>query len=200
MTTPEHIAVFTRSSFLKMGAFQGISFNAGHYMRTIKWGRYKPRAEAELNRNWVQPVCYILVVCGDRLLRYQRGKRGEESRLHNLYSIGIGGHINDKDGGYMNGLCREIGEELRLGVTIPNTKPVACLKDDTTNVGCVHLGFVHVLRVGSEEVAANCASIVKPQFIPIAEIASHAVDVPDQYESWSQICLQNINAILKKAK
>ena len=34
-----------------------------------------------------------------KILRYRRGKGGEETRLHGLYSVGIGGHISEEDSG-----------------------------------------------------------------------------------------------------
>ena len=41
----------------------------------------------------------MLVICNDKILRYRRGKGGGETRLHGLYSVGVGGHISEEDNG-----------------------------------------------------------------------------------------------------
>ncbi len=42
----------------------------------------------------------------------QRSKAGGDTRLHDLYSLGIGGHLNPEDGGVLEGLRREFHEEM----------------------------------------------------------------------------------------
>src|SRR5437016_3151552 len=83
------------------------------------------------------------------------GRGGQETRLHGLYSVGIGGHISEedhglfsKDRGYQEGMRRELNEEVAIHEG--NEATVAVINDDSTEVGCVHFGVVHVLRVAEE--------------------------------------------------
>lgn len=189
---PETIMGFLRIELENIGEFRGLSFDMKRYsllhQPEMLWGR--PREDAENDPSFLQIIPYTLIVCGNKILRYRRGKHGDESRLHSKLSIGIGGHINDGDVDYEAGVRREMLEEIGFDWWAP---PVACINDDSNPVGKVHFGFVHIDRVFDEGVVARCASIVDPQFISIKQ----AVRDRDQYESWSQICLDHIQQLVK---
>src|SRR5690606_15295618 len=86
--------------------------------------------KGEEDTNFVQPIPYILVRDGDRILSYIRTPKGGEERLHNLVAVGIGGHIDASDAVYNSlnmidlratlsiAAVREICEEL--GITLPD--------------------------------------------------------------------------------
>ena len=76
-----------------------------------------------------------------------------------------------------------------------NEVAVAVINDDSTEVGFVHLGVVHVVQVASEEIVGRRSGIVAPEFVPIAE----AMKDLSAYESWSRFCLENLDALLSKA-
>ena len=112
-------------------------------------------------------------------MRYRRGKGGQETRLHGLYSVGIGGHISEEDHGlfssnrgYQDGMRRELMEEVAIDEV--KEAAVAVINDDSTEVGCVHFGVVHVMHVASENVAGRRSGIVGPEFVPIAEALKDA--------------------------
>jgi predicted NUDIX family phosphoesterase len=88
---------------------------------------------------------------------------------------------------------RELIEEV--AVEQFEAPAVALINDDSTEVGYVHFGVVHVMRVPDESVAGRRSGIVAPEFIPIAEAASDAA----AYESWSRFCLEKIDSLLSKA-
>ncbi|MBC8001970.1 MAG: hypothetical protein H7X97_05220 [Opitutaceae bacterium] len=50
--------------------------------------------------------------------------------------------------------------------------PVAEINDDSTEVGYVHFGVVHVMPVPNENVAGRRSGIVGPEFILIADALS----------------------------
>jgi len=72
---------------------------------------------------------------------------------------------------------------------------VAAINDDSTEVGCVHFGVVHVVRVPGENIAGRRSGIAGPEFIPMAD----AVKDPSGYESWSRFCLEHLDLLLSKA-
>ena len=72
---------------------------------------------------------------------------------------------------------------------------VAVINDDSTEVGYVHLGVVHVVHVASEAIVGRRSGIVAPEFIPIEE----AVKGASGYESWSRFCLEHLDLLLSKA-
>ena len=203
MATEERVLCFERKLLEELGMFQGLSLEVEKYLPVLTSSAnlvYLNRSEAELDPRYKQLIPYVLVVCRDKILRYRRGRGGQETRLHGLFSVGIGGHISEedhglfsKDRGYQEGMRRELMEEAAIDAA--NEPAVAAINDDGTEVGRVHFGVVHVLRVPSENVAGRCAGIVGPEFIPMADGVKDA----SGYESWSRLCLENMDALLSKA-
>src|SRR5438477_12615443 len=102
MPTEERVLCFERKLLEELGVFQGINLEVQKYLPVVTDQRkltYRNRSEAEQDRRYKQLIPYVLLVCQDRILRYRRGKGGQETRLHGLFSVGIGGHISDEDHG-----------------------------------------------------------------------------------------------------
>ena len=203
MAAEERVLCFERKLLEDLGMFQGLSLEVAKYLPVLTSSShftYLNRSEAEQDRRYKQLIPYVLLICNDRLLRYRRGRGGEETRLRGLYSIGIGGHISEedhvlfsKDFGYKEGMLREVREEVAIEQVKEAT--VAMINDDSTEVGYVHFGVVHIMQVASEAVAGRRNGIVSPEFIPIAEALREA----SSYESWSRLCLENLEILLGKA-
>ena len=160
---------------------------------------YRNRSDADQDRRYKQIIPYVLVICNDKILRYRRGKGGGETRLHGLYSVGIGGHISEEDHqlfsnnrGYQESMRRELMEEV--GIDTALAPALAAINDDSTEVGYVHFGVVHAVRVPDESVASRRIGIVGPEFIPMTD----AVKDTTGYESWSRFCLDHLDALLAK--
>jgi predicted NUDIX family phosphoesterase len=204
MATEERVLCFKRELFEKLGVFQGLSLEVEKYLPVLTATAnvlYLNRSEAELDKRYKQLIPYALIICNDKILRYRRGRGGQETRLHGLYSVGVGGHISEEDNGlfsssqlgYHDAMRRELVEEVNINAT--KEAAVAVINDDSTEVGYVHLGVVHVVNVRDESVAGNRSGIVAPEFVLISE----AVKNSDAYESWSRFCLENLEALLAKA-
>jgi len=133
------------------------------------------------------------------VLHYVRGKKSGEQRLVSKGSIGIGGHMNDEDEGlfaldeaaYLEGVRREVCEELKIGTKFKN-RVVALLNDDSNEVGKVHLGVVHVFDLDEPTVEKNEAMITNLAFLSPEELRERR----DLLESWSQICLDGLGELL----
>jgi predicted NUDIX family phosphoesterase len=203
MATEERVLCFERKLLEDLGVFQGLSLDVDKYLPVVTASRnilYRNRSEAELDRRYKQLIPYVLILCNGKILRYRRGKGGGEKRLHGLYSVGVGGHISEEDNGLFSnavGYHESMRRELMEEVAIEGAKEaaVALINDDSTDVGYVHFGVVHVLIVTSENVAGNRSGIVSPEFVPIADAVKDAAE----YESWSRFCLEHLNTLLAKA-
>jgi predicted NUDIX family phosphoesterase len=206
MATEERVLCFKRELFEKLGVFQGMSLEVEKYLPVVTAQAnvtYINRSEAEQDRRYKQLIPYALIICGDKILRYRRGKGGQETRLHGLYSVGVGGHISEEDHGlfeharasigYHEAMCRELQEEVDIKVT--KEAAVAVINDDSTEVGYVHLGIVHVVYVDNEDVANRRSGLVGAEFISLADAAKNL----DAYESWSRFCVEHLNELLAKA-
>jgi predicted NUDIX family phosphoesterase len=204
MAVEERVLCFERKLLDELGLFQGLCLEVDKYLQVITQPSnllYKIRREAEQDRRYKQLIPYVLLLSHDRVLQYERGQGGEEKRLHGLYSVGVGGHIAEDDHllfskdalGYYEGMRREIKEEV--GMDPGQESAVALINDDSTEVGFVHFGVVHIMRVASEKIAGWKSGILAPKFVPLAEAARKSA----RYESWSRLCLENIALLMAKA-
>jgi predicted NUDIX family phosphoesterase len=199
----EKVLVFPRSIFEQLGIFQGFRTDVDRYLPIIldkKNNSFQPRAQAETDPTFKQIIPYVVVTDGKSILHYVRGKKAGEQRLVAKGSIGIGGHINDEDHtlfavglqAFQDAVKREVCEELTVQGPF-DARPVGLINDDSTEVGRVHFGIVHVLFRTPEKVKKNEQVITQVEFIPIEELKARR----EQMESWSQLCLDNLDALLK---
>ena len=199
----ENVLVFPRSLFEQLGVFQGFSADVDRYLPAILDKRnnsFQPRARAESDPNFKQIIPYVVVTDGNSVLHYVRGKKAGEQRLVAKGSIGIGGHINDEDHtlfasglqAFQDAVKREVCEELAIQDEF-DAKPAGLINDDSTEVGRVHFGVVHVLFRTPEKVRKNEQVITQVEFIAIEELKKRR----EQMESWSQLCLDHLDALLK---
>ncbi len=124
MATEERVLCFQRKLLEELGMFQGLSLEVEKYLPVVTSSShilYLNRSEAEQDKRYKQLIPYVLVICNDKILRYRRGRGGQETRLHGLYSVGIGGHISEEDNGlfsngpgYHEGMRRELMEEVAI--------------------------------------------------------------------------------------
>jgi predicted NUDIX family phosphoesterase len=143
-------------------------------------GEFRPRAEMERDPSWKQVIPYLVLRDGDRTFLMRRTRAGGDARLHDLWSVGVGGHVNPGDGGIAGGLAREWAEEI-VADFVPAFRPVGVLNDDTTDVGSVHLGIVCVADAGGRPAAVRETHKLVGAFASPAEVRA----VRDAMESWS---------------
>ena len=155
------------------------------------------RSLAEKDPTYKQIIPYVVMTHEGKYLSYVRGKRGGESRLVGNRSIGIGGHINPVDDmplfsedfreTYLSAVKREVAEEVRLDSDYTD-RIVALLNDDSTEVGQVHLGIVHLWELSSPQVTKHEQVITQMTFMSASELES----VRETLETWSRLCLDNL--------
>jgi predicted NUDIX family phosphoesterase len=109
------------------------------------------RAEAEDDPSKKQIIPYILIQTSDLSQTAVYLRSGSEERLHDLWSIGIGGHINPSDSmgnppgfehALLAGMERELNEELISRPQSDQPSFLGIISEDETDVGKVHLGAV----------------------------------------------------------
>ena len=97
-------------------------------------GRFEPRDAMESDPSFKQVIPYLVLRDGERYFLMRRTRAGADARLHDRWSIGVGGHLNPGDGDLLGGLRREWHEEL-VADFVPDFRLVGLLNDDTTDVG-----------------------------------------------------------------
>jgi predicted NUDIX family phosphoesterase len=148
-------------------------------------GRFEPRPAMERDPSNKQVIPYLVLRDGERIFLMRRTRAGVDSRLHDRWSIGVGGHVNPGDDGVLGGLRREWREELVADFE-PVFEPVALLNDDTTDVGAVHLGVVCMADAAGRPVSVRETDKLEGTFAPPDDVAA----VTDRLESWSRLIFE----------
>src|SRR5882762_10295485 len=198
----ENILVIKRSLFDELGAFQGLNFEREKYLKAILSrgsNFFIPRLDAENNPGYKQIIPYALIVFENTVLHYVRGKKAGEQRLIAKGSIGVGGHMNESDESlfameeqaYRAGVEREVNEEIKIDTPFED-RIVALLNDDSTEVGRVHLGIVHIFKLKEPNVQKREAMITGLTFLTKEELMARR----ESLETWSQICIDSLERLL----
>ena len=198
----ENVLVVKRELFDELGSFQGLNFEAEKYLKAILSrgsNFFVPRPEAENDPAYKQIIPYALIAFEETVLHYVRGKKAGEQRLVAKGSIGIGGHMNETDESlfaldeqaYRAGVEREVNEEIKIDSPFED-RIVALLNDDSTEVGRVHLGIVHIFKLKEPNVQKREAMITGLTFLTKEELMARR----ESLETWSQICLDSLELLL----
>ena len=118
------------------------------------------RREAEQDPSYKQIIPYIILQTRDFEKTAIYNRQGSEQRLHDLWSVGIGGHINPVDREKHNdsfnrillaGMERELNEELEQRPEQDAPGFIGVISEEITDVGKVHLGAVFRILTDSPE-------------------------------------------------
>ncbi len=148
---------------------------------------FMPRHKAEYNPEFRQVIPYVIIRNHNNYLLLKRTSKQTEKRLHNKYSLGIGGHINPdssipQDNIVINGLYKELNEEIQLkGPYQLNFKGV--IIDESTSVSKVHLGLLYIFDVKSPEYKILEDDKMSGQWVSREKLNNYY----DNLETWSQI-------------
>jgi len=179
------------------GLFQGFRrFDAAlfNFLLDPKQLEYRLRGPAEYDPSFKQLIPYVVLRCGSALFHYTRGRKGTETRLRALRSIGIGGHISAEEDSaatdpYRAGMLRELREEVEI-LSNFRESTVGLINDDSMPVGQVHLGIVHLLELAEPKVIPKEDAIAGPGFASLVELQAAAAE----FETWSQLVMSAIQA------
>jgi predicted NUDIX family phosphoesterase len=188
----ELVLVIPRRSIMADPGWLGVTTDGLESFEDLvaREGRYVVRSEAEHDRRLKQVIPYLVLRDGDRYFLMRRTRGGGDPRLHDLYSIGVGGHLNPEDGGLSGGLAREWHEEV-VADFVPDFRLVGLLNDDTTEVGSVHLGAVYEGNADGRPVVIRETAKLEGRFASVDETAR----VRDGMESWSRLVFDRLEGV-----
>lgn len=150
--------------------------------RIVELHFFLDRPTAEVSPQYKQIIPYVVIRHGDSFFLLQRTQKQTEARLHHKLSLGIGGHINPDTPDLLDGLHKELEEEVAIEGDY-DLAFAGILNDDTTDVGRVHLGAVYLLDAHDANVTVRETEKMTGRWATRAELAS----LREQMESWSQI-------------
>ncbi len=171
-------------------------------------GRFLPRDDVETDETWRQIIPYLLLRrASGGYFAYRRLPGSGESRLVDLHSLGVGGHINDehllpglatmaslRPNLIADGLQRELAEELvwPAGATGAVLRLHGFLALDATPVDRVHVGVVGLVDL--PDALADGVTIRETEKLASAgwptpdELGTLAQRVP--FEGWSRTLIE----------
>lgn len=155
---------------------------------------YLPRQEAEFNEGFKQLIPYAVIQTKDHRTAFYK-RNGNEKRLVDLWSVGIGGHITLEDRKtsedtleeiLKTGLNREIQEETGLVPTSMSPEFMGIINEEVTSAGRVHLGLLYRLVVSDNKMLRPSKELSQFQFVPVSRIKDFKL------EHWSEFSLELI--------
>lgn len=157
--------------------------------RIYEYHTYIDRDTAEYSREYKQIIPYAILRNGNSFFLTKRLSAQTEKRLHGMYSIGLGGHINPSEEKENNviiaGLKRELYEEVGVE-DVTDCRCVGVLNDCSTEVSNYHIGLVYIIDTNME-VNIKETSKMTGQWVSSNEIGQ----IFDNLETWSQIVWEN---------
>lgn len=158
-----------------------------------------PRPVAEDNPKYRQIIPYVILRCGDLIGTYRRTPHGGESRLHESYSIGFGGHIGLRDvvldgeeiDAWSTVECasvREVGEEVQV-FSLQRQTLLGVIVDNSTRVSRVHVGIAQVWDLAETHLKSLESAVTECRFLPADELEALAL------ESWSTLCARALDSV-----
>ena len=193
-SSPELVYVVPRTAVMDSSGWRGVrTSRLAALLEAIEHGgRYELRDAMERDPAFKQVIPYLVLRDGERYFLMRRTRGGRDERLHDRYSIGVGGHLNPGDGGLDGGLRREWAEELEADF-VPEFQLVGALNDDTTDVGSVHLGVVYIADAAGRPVAIRETNKLTGQFVLPTAVADVAADL----ETWSQLVFEQLEGAVR---
>ena len=191
MSDDELVLVVARGAVMSDVGWYGLrSADLDAFLATVeREGRFEPRPAMEADPSFKQVIPYLVLRDGDRYFLMRRTRAGGDVRLHDRWSIGVGGHLNPGDEDLDGGLRREWSEEL-VADFLPDFRFIGLLNDDTTPVGQVHIGAVFVADAAGRTVSIRETEKLSGAFVAPADVAAVAADL----ETWSRLVFDALGA------
>ena len=197
----EDIIVFDRKILRQFFPHDGITtLDADSGLRLIAETYEMRRSDAEQNFDVVQLVSQFLVLHKKRIATHKRTRRLPESRLHGVWSMLFGGHLNSNDVGPLfgpfdpvngaHGITRELSEEVRIRGRRPSLQLVGGIYDPRREVSTQHLGVLYVVRVDddSEIEIGERGFLQQLTFERVSELKARI----NNFENWSELVFRSM--------
>lgn len=146
---------------------------------------YIPRDYAETAKEYKQIIPYAVLMNEGKYFLTQRLHAQTEKRLHGLYSIGLGGHINPSEENsedvIIEGMRRELSEEVGFS-NVPSCNCVGIINDHSAEVSNYHIALVFPIVV-PESIQVRETSKMTGVWATEDEVSRRFFEM----ESWSRI-------------
>lgn len=192
----EEVLVVRRDDIFALGVWEGLKTEGFSIEEEVMRHRsfFMARSLVEEDPSFQQIIPYLVFHYQGLYLLTRRLKGSSEHRLRQLYSIGVGGHVNPTDvsGGdpIQAGLEREWEEEVEYSGGF-RLRPLGLLHDESAQVSQVHLGVVFLVEGNSPEIRVRETHKLSGELLTLDQMRIHY----DEMESWSQIVYDHLRGM-----
>ncbi len=170
----------------------------------LKEFEYQERnIELENNPDFKQIVPYVWIVNKKKkeAFFYKRSTGGDEGRLHNKYSGGVGGHIDKEteentENPLVAAMMREMREEVQM-TNYPTPKFIGFLNDDSSVVGKVHFGAVAIAETSENVIPVMHMS--QGEFFSIERVDDLLKNPENDVENWTRISWPFVKKLIESS-
>ncbi len=170
-----------------------------YYYRIIhKHGEFLERGPLETDPSYKQIIAQIVLRVGDKYLLHRITKSGSEERLHDMWPIPVGGHVelidtvDDEKDILETAMMREFMEEVNYKGQILDKKFIGLIYvDDGNVVNSVHVGALYLFIGDTEKIDPHEDCITDMRFLTLDELN----EMKNQTTYWSQAILPELNRI-----
>lgn len=153
---------------------------------------FMSRGKAETDPIFKQIIPYLVFVYEKQLFLMQRSNKASESRLASKLSLGIGGHLQEKDMQETNLFDwaeREFMEEVEF---TGNIEPqfIGIINDESNAVGQVHAGLFWLVKASSPNIKVK-EELKSGKLVSL----EYCKEQYKHLESWSQMIIDHLITI-----
>ena len=162
----------------------------------VQKGVFHQRHELEDDPAFKQLISYGLLTCGYSFFLFKRNEGQREKRLHNLFTLGAGGHMNPATVRVtgkeylLSELKRELLEELSFAGSC-STESIefsGFLNDDLIQVGRQHIGLLYCIRLSDKNISVLETEKLSGFWVDKNQLIHYY----DSMETWSQFVVDII--------
>jgi len=188
MKSLEKVMVVPSSILFGKKRWEGIRSTGIKKIQKLIWENHQflTRSRVEDDLSYQQILPYLIFQHKEKIFLMRRGNRGKETRLHNRYHIGIGGHIRSSDlskNDFFEWAKREFEEEVKYKGNL-KIGTLGFLSSTRAPVDQYHLGVILWLQGDSDKISPK-------KDIPWGKLVclDECFALYERMESWSKTVL-----------
>ncbi|KXK10011.1 MAG: NUDIX domain-containing protein [Candidatus Dojkabacteria bacterium] len=156
------------------------------------YSEFRERDLLETDPSYKQIIPQIIIRHKNKYLLHKIDSKGNESRLHNLWPIFVGGHVDlidsESDNIVEAAINRELAEEVTINGSITTRKFLGLIYIENDNpVNHVHIGLVYIYDIDTFDVVSNEEEIADMRFVTLNYLQKNI----SRLTYWSRVVVES---------
>lgn len=135
---------------------------------------YMERSEAEKDADFQQIIPQIVLTVKGKIFIHKIPTTGNEGRLHDMWPIFLGGHVDETDLDIEVAVKREFEEEINYMGRLISKKYLGIIKLHDTEVNKVHVGLIYIYEGDAENFELKGDDgVADPRFVSVENLKKY---------------------------